>query len=106
MLYASSLFGCKDIRVTDQKASYAEIDEQVMQAMRECTHQTARFHGEDEQGVAGVSVGATCVAAECGLPVDRTLEVLERLVRAGRISAVGAIEHGGEPHYVLARHLR
>ncbi len=74
--------------------------------MRECTHQVARFHGEDEEGPSGVPVGATCVAVECGLPVDQTLEALERLARAGSIYAVGAIEHGGEPHYVLARHLR
>jgi hypothetical protein len=92
--------------VTDHDKNNAEVDERVMRAMRECTHQVARFHGEDEQGPLGVPVGAACVVAECGLPVDVTLQSLERLASAGHIYGVGAIEHGGEPHYVLARHLR
>jgi hypothetical protein len=50
----------------------------------------------------GVPVGAACVVAECGLSVDVTLRSLERLAEGGRINAIGALEHGGEPHYMLA----
>ncbi|MDQ5825756.1 MAG: hypothetical protein M3441_16300 [Chloroflexota bacterium] len=92
--------------MTRHPTNDSEIDERVLQAMRECTHQVARFHGEDERAAAGVPVGATCVVAECGLPVDVTLQALERLARAGCIYGIGAIEHGSEPHYVLAPHLR
>lgn len=81
------------------------VDERVMLAVRECTHQVARFHGEDEHGPSGVPVGAACVVAECGLSVDVTLQALERLAAAGRIYGIGAIEHGGEPYYILAPHL-
>jgi hypothetical protein len=92
--------------MTAHDAEYIELDERVLQAMHECTHQVARFHGEDEQAAEGVPVGATCVVAECGLPVEMTLASLERLAAAGHIYGIGAIEHGGEPHYVLAPHLR
>ena len=80
----------------------AKVDELVMVAVRQCTHQAARFHGEDERGPAGVPVGATCVVAECGLSVDVTLQSLDRLGLAGRVHSIGAMEHGGEPYYVLA----
>ncbi|MDQ3704107.1 MAG: hypothetical protein M3437_02590 [Chloroflexota bacterium] len=92
--------------MTSHHRNDGEIDERVMQAMRECTHQVARFHGEDEQGAAGVPVGATCVVAECGLSADVTLQALERLASAGHLYSIGAIEYGSEPHYVLAPHLR
>jgi hypothetical protein len=92
--------------VTSHRTNDGEIDERVIQAMRECTHQVARFHDEDKHGASGVPVGATCVVAECGLSVDVTLQALERLALAGHIYGIGATEHGGEPHYVLAPHLR
>jgi hypothetical protein len=91
--------------VPDRGLTDSAVDERVMLAVRECTHQAARFHGEDEHGPMGVPVGAACVIAECGLSVDLTLQSLERLAMAGRIYGIGAIEHGGEPHYILTRHL-
>jgi hypothetical protein len=69
--------------VTSHHTNDGEIGERVLQAMRECTHQVARFHGEDE-----------------------TLQALERLASTGHLYSIGAIEHGGEPHYVLAPRLR
>ena len=86
----------------DRGLAGSTVDERVMLAVRECTRLVAHFHGEDEAGPLGVPVGATCIAAECGLSLDVTLQSLERLARAGRIHGIGAIEHGGEPHYMLA----
>jgi hypothetical protein len=91
--------------VADWALTDSDMDERVMLAVRECTHQAARFHGEDEHNPMGVPVGAACVVAECGLSLDVTLRSLERLAVAGRINGIGAIEHGGEPHYILAPHL-
>jgi hypothetical protein len=91
--------------VPERDLTDANADERVMLAVRECAHQAARFHGEDEHGPLGVPVGAACVVAECGLSVDVTLESLERLAAAGRIYRIGAIEHGGEPHYILAPYI-